>query len=218
MKRLICFLMVLITIFSLAGCQLGKTEPEKENPQTSDNTTHEVETEEKDKNVSIKELKDFSIKVDGISLTFPMQYAEFKKLIKVNEMSFVSNVKGYFEPDWTQDMSADIGNKHHGYIYLKNTTGENVTSLDEFTVIGLQLKPQEGIELEIEIFDDDTVESLKERFGEPDYETDKVPLLYYSVPNITIDGETFGVEFWLNHYSADILNHVKIGCFNRVYK
>ena len=61
--------MVLITIFSLAGCQLGKTEPEKENPQTSDNTTHEVETEEKDENVSIKELKDFDFTILNIRLS-----------------------------------------------------------------------------------------------------------------------------------------------------
>lgn len=63
----------------------------------------------------------------------------------------------------------------------------------------------------------DSPNSIKEKFGNPDYENEDKLISHYSLPNIKIADDIFGITFFFNDNGNGIKN-VQLGYFGNLYK
>lgn len=219
MRKLISLLLVFILIFSFAGCGANK-EPEKDNQLTEsaekiENTDKEnIKTEKQ----QLKDLKEFPIKLNGKDVSFPSVYSDFKKSFECKELAvFPEDIENGFEVNFGRPMSVSFGEFFSRRLYLKNLTGENELYYFKLSVTGIEVDLSEDIELCIDISKTDTFASIKEKFGTPDYENEEKLILHYSLPNIKIADDIFGITFFFNDNGNGIRN-IQLGYFGNLYK
>ena len=219
MRKLISLLLVFILKFCFACCGANE-EPKKDNQLTE--STEKIENADKEniktEKQQLKDLKEFPIKLNGKDVSFPSVYSDFKKSFECKELAiFPEDIKNGFEANFGKPMPVSFGEFFSRRLYLKNLTGENELYYFKLSVTGIEVDLTEDIELCADISKTDTLNYIIEKFGTPEYENEEKLILHYSLPNIKIADDIFGITFFFNDNGNGIKN-VQLGYFGNLYK
>ena len=194
-KKIFSLLLITITILSLVGC--GTSE------------------EKIGKDTYFGQLKELTVTVDGKDLSVPKHYSDL-----VLEHSFVAHEtyrERRYEYGDNTSVESTVANGRFLMVYVENLDKSQYPYLDGTTVVGGTVWLGEGVELSLDISEADTMDTVKEKYGEPDFidYNERNTHYYYEVPNMSTEQIKYGVSFVFDAQGK--LKTINYGDFNPIY-
>ena len=194
-KKIFSLLLIAITILSLVGC--GASE------------------EKVGKDTYFGQLKELTVTVDGKDLTVPKSYSDL-----VLEHGFVAHEvyrEQKYEYGDNTSVESTVANGRFLMVYVENLDKGQYPNLDGTTVVGGTVWLGEGVELSLDVSETDTMDTIKGKYGEPDFidYNERNTHYYYEVPNMSTEQIKYGVSFVFD--AQGILKTVNYGDFDPIY-
>lgn len=194
-KKIFSLLLIAITLLSLVAC--GNSE------------------EKVGKDTYFGQLKELTVTVDGKDLTVPKSYSDL-----VLEHGFVAHEvyrERRYEYGDNKMVSSTVANDRFLMVYIENLDKSQYPKLDGTTVVGGTVWLGEGVELSLDVSETDTIDTIKGKYGEPDFidYNERNTHYYYEVPNMSAEQIKYGVSFVFD--AQGILKTVNYGDFDPIY-
>ena len=195
-KKILSLFLIAITLLSLVAC--GNSE------------------EKVGKDTYFGQLKELTVTVDGKDLTVPKSYSDL-----VLEHGFVAHEvyreRRYEYGDNSTSVTSTVANDRFLMVYVANLDKSQYPYLDGTTVVGGTVWLGEGVELSLDVSETDTMDTIKEKYGEPDFidYNEKNTHYYYEVPHLSTEHYDYGVSFVFD--AQGTLKTVNYGDFDPIY-
>ena len=194
-KKIFSLLLIAITLLSLVAC--GNSE------------------EKVGKDTYFGQLKELTVTVDGKDLTVPKSYSDL-----VLEHGFVAHEvyrEQRYEYGDNTSVESTVANGRFLMVYVENLDKSQYPNLDGTTVVGGTVWLGEGVELSLDVSETDTMDTIKGKYGEPDFidYNERNTHYYYEVPNMSTEQIKYGVSFVFD--AQGILKTVNYGDFDPIY-
>lgn len=194
-KKVFSLLLIAITLLSLVAC--GNSE------------------EKVGKDTYFGQLKELTVTVDGKDLTVPKSYSDL-----VLEHGFVAHEvyrEQRYEYGDNTSVESTVANGRFLMVYVENLDKSQYPNLDGTTVVGGTVWLGEGVELSLDVSETDTMDTIKGKYGEPDFidYNERNTHYYYEVPNMSTEQIKYGVSFVFD--AQGILKTVNYGDFDPIY-
>lgn len=194
-KKIFSLLLIAITILSLVAC--GNSE------------------EKVGKDTYFGQLKELTVTVDGKDLTVPKSYSDL-----VLEHGFVAHEvyrEQRYEYGDNTSVESTVANGRFLMVYVENLDKSQYPNLDGTTVVGGTVWLGEGVELSLDVSETDTMDTIKGKYGEPDFidYNERNTHYYYEVPNMSTEQIKYGVSFVFD--AQGTLKTVNYGDFDPIY-
>ena len=194
-KKIFSLLLIAIILLSLVAC--GNSE------------------EKVGKDTYFGQLKELTVTVDGKDLTVPKSYSDL-----VLEHGFVAHEvyrEQKYEYGDNTSVESTVANGRFLMVYVENLDKSKYPNLDGTTVVGGTVWLGEGVELSLDVSETDTMDTIKGKYGEPDFidYNERNTHYYYEVPNMSTEQIKYGVSFVFD--AQGILKTVNYGDFDPIY-
>ena len=194
-KKILSLFLIAITLLSLVAC--GNSE------------------EKVDKDTYFGQLKELTVTVDGKDLTVPKSYSDL-----VLEHGFVAHEvyrEQKYEYGDNTSVESTVANGRFLMVYVENLDKSQYPNLDGTTVVGGTVWLGEGVDLSLDVSEADTMDTIKGKYGEPDFidYNERNTHYYYEVPNMSTEQIKYGVSFVFD--AQGTLKTVNYGDFDPIY-